>query len=182
MGILGIGSYNNAQQYVRSTPNQNGYNIQKSTSTNITLCLHDEEGNKAINCVGFPNGGSASVFKSDTYTEDNPQYVVKYWDGSGEEQEKIVNPKEVNPSNASYLEMLAYSAYLDEQGYTTNAFSDFTMSAMGTDVSVNYDETNINEKVDFKIMVKKFMDMQYNAGNLAAYLSFKRLFDCMNES
>lgn len=181
MGISGITNYNNTQQYIKNSNNKSNHSaVQMNTSSNITLCMHDAEGNKATTCVGFPNGGSASVFKSDSYTESNPEYLVKYWDKNGNEQETVVNPKEVTPSNASFIEMMAYSTYLDAQGYTSNAFGDFITSAMGTEVSINYDYNNINKKFDFKTMVKGFMEMQYNAGNLAGYLSFKKFYDYMN--
>lgn len=126
MSVSGIGSYNYSNYYQGSV-NQDSKQISNtfstSTSSNITLHMMDEEsGDKALTSVGFPNGGSASVFKSDNYTESNPQYLVKYWDENGEEQEYNVNPKEVDPSNASYIEMLAYSTYSDVQGYTSNAY------------------------------------------------------------
>lgn len=185
MGNLSIGNYNYTQpQYktnTRSNQSTNNFgSVQTCPSSNITLRMNDGEGNKAITCIGFPNGGSASVFKSNNYTDSNPEYLVKYWDKESGEQEILVKPQEVNPENASYLEMLAYSTYLDEKGYLSDAFGSFTKAAMGTDVSKSYDSNSINEKIDFKAMIKSFMDMQYNAGNLKGYLSIKKFYDFMS--
>lgn len=61
---------------------------------------------------------AVSVFKADGYTDGNPQYMVKRWGKDGEETEYFVNPTQVQPENASYIDMLAYSTYLDITGQT----------------------------------------------------------------
>jgi len=183
MGIAGVGNYNYANYYQN---NVNRHNEQASSTFNMSASggieLHmtdGETGTKALTSVGFHNGTSASVFKADNYTDENPQYLVKYWDEKGEIQEYTVNPKEVDPSNASYIEMLAYATYSDVQGYTTDAYENFMSAAGGTSADIEYDSTNINAKKNFKAMVEEFMQMQYDAGNISGYLSYKQFYDYM---
>lgn len=183
MGIGAIGnySYNNYYQGVNKASSGQSFATSMNTSTHITLKMTDEDtGDKALTCVGFPNGGSASVYKADNYSEANPQYRVKYWDNKGEEREYFVDPRKVNPSNTSYVEMLAYSTYADIQGGTNDAFGKFLTAAEGVNVDRKYDSSNIDTKMDFKPLVKEFMEMQYNAKNLQGYLSYKQLYDYMD--
>ena len=90
-----------------------------------------------------------------------------------------MNPTQVNPENASYIDMLAYSTYLDVTGQTKNAFGDFLTASGGVNGDLTYDAENINTKMDFKSLVKEFMQAQYDVGNLAGYMSFKRFYECM---
>ncbi|MDO5575260.1 MAG: hypothetical protein Q4G60_14920 [bacterium] len=186
MGIAGVNSYNYANYYqdnVNRRSEQASGSFSTSASQGIVLHMSDgETGTKALTSVGFANGASASVFKADNYTDDNPQYLVKYWDENGDIQEYAVNPKEVDPSNASYIEMLAYSTYSDVQGYTTNAYRDFMSAAGGTSADLEYDSSNINEKRNFKLMVQEFMQMQYDAGNLSGYTSNKQFYEYMDST
>lgn len=183
MVIAGVGSYNYTNYYqnnVNRHSEQASSTFGTSASKGIELHMTDGEGTKALTSVGFHNGTSASVFKADNYTEENPQYLVKYWDEKGEIQEYTVNPKEVDPESASYIEMLAYSTYSDVQGYTTDAYANFMSAAGGTSADIEYDSTNINEKKNFKSMVQDFMQMQYDAGNISGYLSYKQFYDYMD--
>lgn len=155
MGIAGVGSYNYANYY----------------QNNVSRC--SEQASSTF-------GTSASAFKADNYTEENPQYLMKYWDEKGKIQEYTVNPKEVDPSNISYIEMLAYSTYSDVQGHTTDAYENFMSAASGTSADIKYDSTNINEKKNFKSMVQDFMQMQYDTGNISGYLSYQQFYDYMD--
>ena len=190
MGISGLGSYNYSNYYQNTTrtsaigkQNTNTFSSPVNTSSNITLHFSGTDGgDNALTAVGFPNGGSASVYKASNYQESDPEYLVKYWDENGETQEYNVKPKEVDPSNASYLEMLAYSTYSDVQGYTSNAYGDFLAAAGGVNGELSYDSSNINEKTNFKSLVGQFMQMQYDAGNMSGYLSYKQFYDYMDST
>ena len=56
----------------------------------------------------------------------------------------------------------------------------FLRAAEGVNVDRKYDSSNIDSKMDFKPLVKEFMEMQYNAKNLQGYLSYKQLYDYMD--
>ena len=92
MSIAGINGYNYSNYYTgtkRNTAKANGMNSGllsnvSSTSSNITLHMSGtgDSGN-ALTAVGFPDGSSASVYKSDAYDSANLEYRVRYWDKEG---------------------------------------------------------------------------------------------------
>ena len=187
MGVNGIGNYNYGSSYIgmnraaqmrdRQKPAmENAGSIQ---TTNITLHYTGENGDKALTAVGFANGTSASVYKADNYNDAAPEYRVRYWGKSGDYTDTNVKINDVDPENASYLEMLAYATYSDTQGYTPDALGDFMSAAGGVNCDITYDEDSVNLKKNFMNMVKEFMQMQYNCNNLEGYLSFKKFYDYM---
>ena len=174
MSIAGINGYNYSNYYTgtkRNTAKANGMNSGllsnvSSTSSNITLHMSGtEDSGNALTAVGFPDGSSASVYKSDAYDSANPNVQIN----------------DVDPRNASYLEMLAYTTYSDVEGFTKNAFGDFMNAAGGVNGNITYDSDSINEKKDYMSMIKEFMQLQYDSNNLSGYLSYKELYDYIND-
>ena len=108
-----------------------------------------EDSGNALTAVGFPDGSSVSVYKSDAYDSANPEYRVRYWDKEGNYTDTNVQINDVDPRNASYLEMLAYTTYSDVEGFTKNAFGDFMNAAGGVNGNITYDSDSINEKKDY---------------------------------
>lgn len=190
MSIAGINGYNYSNYYTgtkRNTAKANGMNSGllsnvSSTSSNITLHMSGtEDSGNALTAVGFPDGSSASVYKSDAYDSANPEYRVRYWDKEGNYTDTNVQINDVDPRNASYLEMLAYTTYSDVEGFTKNAFGDFMNAAGGVNGNITYDSDSINEKKDYMSMIKEFMQLQYDSNNLSGYLSYKELYDYIND-
>lgn len=187
MSISGIGNYDYSSNYIGRNQAVQPRNKQKASmgsvgsvrTSNIMLHYTGENGDKALTAVGFPNGTSASVYKADNYSDANPEYRVRHWGKSGDYTDTNVKINDVDPGNASYVEMLAYATYSDAQGYTSDAFGDFMAAAGGVNGDITYDESNVNLKKDFMNMVKEFMQMQYDSNNLAGYLSFKKFYDYM---
>ena len=106
---------------------------------------------------------------------------VRYWDKEGNYTDTNVQINDVDPRNASYLEMLAYTTYSDVEGFTKNAFGDFMNAAGGVNGNITYDSDSINEKKDYMSMIKEFMQLQYDSNNLSGYLSYKELYDYIND-
>ena len=168
MSIAGINGYNYSNYYTgtkRNTAKANGMNSGllsnvSSTSSNITLHMSGaEDSGNALTAVGFPDGSSASVYKSDAYDSANLKYRVRYWDKEGNYTDTNVQINDVDPRNASYLEMLAYTTYSDVEGFTKNAFGDFMNAACGVNGNITYDSDSINEKKDYMSMIEEFMQL-----------------------
>ena len=140
-----------------------------------------EDSGNALTAVGFPDGSSASVYKADAFDPAKPEYRVRYWDKEGNYTDTNVQINGVDPRNASYLEMLAYTTYSDVEGFTKNAFGDFMNAASGVNGNITYDFDSINEKKDYMSMIKEFMQLQYDSNNLSGYLSYKELYDYIND-
>jgi len=186
---MNISKIDNSNCYIKNNQNiKNNKNITYNNivnteciSSNITLNYFGKNEN-ALTCVGFPNGLSASVYKTDNYEQANPEYRVRYIDKEGNSIDTNVQINSVDPSNATYLEMLAYSTYSDIQGMTSNAYSNCLQSANGVNGEIVYDSDSINTKKDYMSMVEEFMQLQYDCNNLAGYLSFKKFYDFMKAS
>lgn len=190
MAISGINSYNYSSYYAggkRNTAKAGGMDSALlsnvcNTSSNITLHISGtEDSGNALTAMGFPDGSSASVYKADDYNPANPEYRVRYWDKEGNYTDTNVKLNGVDPRNASYLEMLAYTTYSDVEGLTKNAFGNFINAAGGVNGDITYDADSINEKKDYMSMVKEFMQLQYDCNNLSGYLSFKELYDYIKD-
>ena len=115
MSISGINNYNYPNYYAGARHNMaktggrdsGVLSSTSSASSNITLHMSGtEDSGNALTAVGFPDGSSASVYKSDAYDSANPEYRVRYWDKEGNYTDTNVQINDVDPRNASYLEML----------------------------------------------------------------------------
>ena len=148
VGAIGSGSYQNSNIYRLNQRNERSSGSFAASIHNVDapITLHwtnQETGEKALTSVGFPGGGGASVFKSENYSEANPEYRIKYWEDEMEAGDIIVNPKTVNPMNASYLEMLGFTTYSDIMGYTYDGFGNFISASRGVNGDISYDLSNI---------------------------------------
>lgn len=186
MAIAGVGyydyeSYYAANKSTRTSPNSTRNTFETAQNSSLShFTLHyfdDTEGNTALTAVSLGENGSVTVYKPTDYDAANPSYLVKYWDKDGNVQELRINPKKVDTTNASYLEMLAYTTYSDKQGFTKGAFGNFLNADKGINPSSTYDFTDIFDKQDYKQVIKEYMQMQYNANNLPGYLSLKQFYD-----
>ena len=121
---LGTSSY-----YSQKTKVSTGQSVTSFGNTaGIHLHMTDPDGgDNALTSVGFPDGSSASVYSAKGYSE----YTVKYWNSNGSISEYEYDADEVDPGNAHYLEMLAFTSHLDLTGQTKNAFGDFISAARG---------------------------------------------------
>ncbi len=190
MSISGINNYNYPSYYAgarHNTAKTGGrdsgvLSSTSSASSNITLHMSDggNSGN-ALTAMGFPDGTSASVFQADDYNPADPEYRVRYWDKDGNYTDIMVKVKDIDPQNASYLEMLAYTTYGDVEGLTKNAFGNFMSAAGGVNGDLSYNADSINGKKDYMSTIREYMQLQYESNNLSGYLSYKELYDYMND-
>lgn len=74
----------------------------------------------ALVSYGFrvPGGGwmSANVFKSENFSRENPLMLVQGVDVCGTKFEKEININDINPQNASFIELLAFDGYSAANG------------------------------------------------------------------
>ena len=190
MSISGINNYNYPSYYAgarHNTAKTGGrdsgvLSSTSSASSNITLHMSDggNSGN-SLTAMGFPDGTSASVFQADDYNPADPEYRVRYWDKDGNYTDIMVKVKDIDPQNASYLEMLAYTTYGDVEGLTKNAFGNFMSAAGGVNGDLSYNADSINGKKDYMSTIREYMQLQYESNNLSGYLSYKELYDYMND-
>ena len=83
-----------------------------------------------------------------------------------------INPETIDPRNATTEEILALNAYLLEKG-TIN--EDLNFSA------IFIDEPGVGQKFNFFEASQKYMQMQYDVGNLSAYYKYLKSLDALAE-
>ena len=113
MAIAGIG-YGNTAPYYPHVNSRAGKGVETQStlpeareSGNITL----EWSDGAIFASGTPDGQSFSIYKSEGYCVEQPMLTIKGIDKDGNSYEKQIDPRTVDPENASYVEMMAVNAY-----------------------------------------------------------------------
>lgn len=105
------------------------------------------------------------AFRSDKSTDEDPIIKVSCNYG-GEQRYYDVHVKEVNPANASQMEMFAWCAWADENGITDGGtFGSYhKLKVYGSNASLLdefhdvYDAKNINTKVDWIKMLKRMAE------------------------
>lgn len=109
-------------------------------------------------------GESTSVYYDETYTKDNPIMIVKGEDRNGDSYEQKVNIKDISPANASYIEMVALSTYLYEQGQINSP-----------DIGINTNDCSQNDmfaKQDFISPLRQMMEWQLGNKSMYGYTYF----------
>ncbi len=158
-------------------------NIAGSTQTqNGTFVLHcydNDEGDRTVS-ASCGAGYSVSVYEPKGFDPSNPVYKVKVWDKDGNMTERMVDISKVDPQNCDYIDMYAYTAYLESQNGCKDAVHSFIgarLSAEGTDFG--YDDLLKNK--NWIKAVHEMMQMQYDAGNIQGYMNYKSLMDAIEE-
>jgi hypothetical protein len=66
----------------------------------------------------IPNGGwmNATVFKAESFREENPTMLVRGTDVCGTAFEKEINVRNINPKTASFAELLAFDGFASTNG------------------------------------------------------------------
>lgn len=121
MSVSGIGVTGYPVRYeTRRTENKtssnyaeqmsNTANVNNIAASNQTLEL--QGGGAILSTIHVQTGESIGIY----YDEEasGSQMVAKIKSADGSEKEIKIDPDKVNPSNASYVEMLALSAHLNQ--------------------------------------------------------------------
>ena len=74
-----------------------------------------------LTSMAKPDGSNITVYKADSYTKDTPFLRIVTTDANGKETEQIIDPKEVDMTNATEKEMFALNAYLADEGIVDSA-------------------------------------------------------------
>lgn len=125
------------------------------------------------------DGGNVTVYKADSYNENNPMLRLVTTSADGNETEQLIDPRTVDISNATDNEMLALNAYLVETGkldddvYTSSVLS-------GTSLSKVNLESASNIKKNFFDNLNELMKMQYDAHNFASYAQCNKILGVYN--
>ena len=194
MGITGIGSYD-------STTNQAGYAATGNAKidafySNMSSAVeksNSESTGEVLGLTMLPYSNmmsyGMSAFYSDASTAEDP--IVRVSSNYGGEQRYYdVHVNDVNPRNASQLEMFALASYQDDQGITDGGtFGSFSrMKTYGGNASMNgsfadlQDPANVSIKLDWVSMLQE-MAQNYlqNSQTYSQYLDASKLATTLDE-
>ena len=148
--------------------------------------FEDELGEKPIGASGLENGGSTTVYKPVDFNPANPVYRVRIWDAEGNMTERMVDISKVDPKNCDIIDMHAYACHLTDSGEFPDAQFTFMRAHCFQQVMENPSNPggfrdNCLDKCNWIDIVKGAMQMQYDAGNLAGYLDYKKFWDFLTQ-
>lgn len=125
-------------------------------------------------------GMSIAVYKPQNFDPANPVYHVKTWDADGNMTERMVDISKINTRNCDEIEMSAYTWHLSNSGQCPNAFMKFAGARSYRQTEQQkYSADSAFEKVNWVDIIKDFMQMQYDVGNMKGYLDYKNLLGFM---
>ena len=118
-------------------------------------------------------GANVTIYKSDSYTEENPMLRIVTTSADGEEKEQLIDPRTIDISNATQNEMLALNAYLVDQGKLDGGVP--TSILTGTDITPTDLAKASNLRSNFLDIARDMMEMQYKAHNYSGYAIYSKM-------
>lgn len=166
----------------KTTPDKCFAGRTQSVNNGQGFTLHwfdNELGERPIGARGLESG-SATVYKPVDFDPATPVYKVRVWDAEGNMTERMVDISKVDPQNCDSIDMYAYACHLTDSGEFPDAQSTFMRASAnphgpGTVYDSPYDRMNW---VD---IVKYAMQVQYDVGNMAGYMDYKKFWDFLTQ-
>ena len=144
----------------------------------------NESGDTVVwKCCDNVNGLLTTVYKTPDFDPENPVYKVKTWDTEGSVTERMIDVSKINTKNCDAYEMFAYISYLKDSGKgdyreTTGDFSlVWAVKNIGPDGLPR--QCDYSEKVNWVEVVQQIMQLQYDVGNIAGYMQFKKFLELL---
>jgi len=145
-----------------SNENKFSDNIKNKTekiSDNVSKAA-DEGGIILLVVHSYDKGDYADIRRSKNYSEDNPVYKVKGM-ANGKKYEKYVNINDINPKNASLVEMGILHTHLSLNGEIPDGLSRFHCS--------QEEGETMYDKRDYLSRIKWLTDCQFSSNNMIMY-------------
>lgn len=156
MGIATISGYGQiANNYYKQVTQGKSQVTQCSVVENNTEAASDSE----FYSYYKMNGQEFSVAKADTYSANNPIFTVKGTDKDGTAFEQNIDPRKVDPENASFTEFTALSAWLSESGEYDSFHTNYIDCPTG----------DVLEKTNYLHITRDWRDEQMDIGNMVGY-------------
>jgi hypothetical protein len=163
------------QPYIKSKTDKSqsaGFEAMPNSSASVQL-----DKNALVSAgARIPSGGmmSASVIKSESYSIDNPVMIVKGTDDNGRPFEAEVHINDVNPKNASFIEMFALDGYFAANGKSSSV----TRAAAGAMAAQKAsDGNNSSTKFDFITPLLEHFETQRINKNWEGYSWLRPIVD-----
>ena len=126
--------------------------------------------------VRLPNGGwvSASVFKHESHTPDNPVFLVKGTDVNGDQFEMVVDVNKVDPKNAHFIELMALDGYFVSKGKPMG----LTRNAVGA-LNAGLGVYDVFTRFNTLPPLQEMMEFQRSNRNLSGFMQYKDIVNSL---
>jgi len=134
----------------------------------------------AITYMGWNIDGkwlNASVYHSENHSPDNPVYLVKGYNVDGTPFESEINVNDVDPRNASFIEMQALYAHLKMSGQKPPGFLVLLNPSKSVFVA-DHANPDAFTKADFLAPVRQMVEWS-GSNRLGNYNPYKKLIDVL---
>lgn len=116
-------------------------------------------------------GESVNIYKAENYSKDNPVYLLKGLDASGNPFEQEVDASKINPNHCSYNELMVLNV---ETGHTSP--SDYIHAVMARDKAGT---GSYFDKMNYLSYAKEVMNDLKTVGSWDSYLSCGKWIDSL---
>ena len=137
-------------------------NSQKSSQSG-GIVLHKD----GLASYGNADGENITIYKSDNYSEENPEFKIVTTFSDGQKKEQFIDPREIDPSNANTSEIFALHTYLVSEGKMETEISHTSIMAGSAGM--------LETKMNYMSIIKELMMMQYHAHNLKGYAEYNEI-------
>lgn len=134
----------------------------------------DEGEIRVFSEVDARTGTNMTVYKGQDFDEEEPVYHVKIWDEEGGMTKRKVDIAKIDSKNCDEVDMLTFSAHLSTSGQYVQAYFKFVSAKVYAQKKKAACYQDIFQKTDWRAIVRDFMQMQYEAGNVKGYLEYKK--------
>lgn len=148
--------------------------LQGSDRADGNFVLHYFDHEDGERTVGASCGRdySISAYIPKDFDPENPVYKVKVWDKEGNVTERMVDVSEIDPENSDYIDMFAWSSYLECSGKCPGAQSAFMGSAGDPYEMSDMRHADLFARKNWPERLGAMMQMQYDVGNFTGYLEY----------
>ncbi len=116
-------------------------------------------------------GESVNIYRAESYTKDNPVYLIRGLDASGEPFEMEVDAKKIDPNHCSYNELMVLNV---ETGHTSP--TDYMHAVMARDKA---GAGSYFDKMDYLSYAGEVLKERMAMGSWDSYLSCGRWIDSL---
>lgn len=166
--ISNVSSYNNVNSVSRSYQ-QSSVNKTQEFALDSRKDLQD---NAILSSLHLETGESIGIYYDETSPADKKLLVAKIIGPDGSTREVKIDPEEVDPENASYVEMLALSAHLKQQGKIDGPAGALATMVFEKRVKEANAKNNVYDRQDFVSGMNEFVNNALKDGQMDTYLRY----------
>lgn len=171
--VSGINGYSNNVGMANKSVSKSNVQSSKNFTTNT---LYELQENSILSAIHVETGESIGIYYDETSTGVAPVMLAKIIEPDGSVNEIKVDIKKVDPNNASYVEMVALSAYLKKEGKIDGPAGTLATMVFNSRVK-EANNNNIYSKENFVPVMQELVSNALKDGQMDTYLRYLKELD-----